>query len=510
MSVGYRIDFSNDTSMDISYTTGENVIDYVTSNSINSSFANMLQNTTVLTPAEIRAAVPREAKAYGLQLGLTTVNIDFTQDYDELFLAFGAELRTDEFKEIAGDEYSYRDYDTDAAGTNLYAFNADGAIQGFNGIGPQSEVDETRDVFSFYVDGEYDVNSDLHLNAAARYDDYDGFGDTLNFKLAGSLQVLDNLRFRSAVSTGFRAPSMQQLYFNNVSTQFRADGMGGLVAVQVGTFRNDSTLAQSIGIPQLKEEESTNFSFGVVTELTDNLSLTLDYYSIDIQDRIVISNTLGTGLSASLDAALLQAGAGAGQFFLNGADTETSGFDLVATYNGIDLMDRNLNVTLAGNWTSTDVTKLFTPNGSGLETLPTSTVFSSQDVSIIEEWQPESRISLSGAYSRDALAVNLAFNQYGEYTVTDGGRQTYGAKILTDLSIAYSLDNGVTLRFAGNNIFDVYPDKNTIGNSRNGAIEDGPAGALVVDSDGVFQYSRRSAPFGFNGAYFSFGVAYDF
>ena len=303
---------------------------------------------------------------------------------------------------------------------------------------------------------------------------------------------------------------MQQLYFNNVSTQFRADGMGGLVAVQVGTFRNDSTLAQSIGIPQLKEEESTNFSFGVVTELTDNLSLTLDYYSIDIQDRIVISNTLGTGLSASLDAALLQAGAGAGQFFLNGADTETSGFDLVATYNGIDLMDRNLNVTLAGNWTSTDVTKLFTPNGSGLETLPTSTVFSTQDVSIIEEWQPESRISLSGAYSRDALAVNLAFNQYGEYTVTDGGRQTYGAKILTDLSIAYSLDNGVTLRFAGNNIFDVYPDKNTIGNSRNGAIEDGPAGALVVDSDGVFQYSRRSAPFGFNGAYFSFGVAYDF
>jgi len=93
--------------------------------------------------------------------------------------------------------------------------------------------------------------------------------------------------------------------------------------------------------------------------------------------------------------------------------------------------------------------------------------------------------------------------------VTDGDRLTYGAELLTDINVSYSFDNGVTLNFAGNNIFDVTPDKNKIGNSRTGLIEDGPGGATIVDSAGVFQYSRRSAPFGFNGAYYSVGASWD-
>ena len=219
---------------------------------------------------------------------------------------------------------------------------------------------------------------------------------------------------------------------------------------------------------------------------------------------------MGSGLSGALDSALVQAGAGAGQFFLNGADTETQGVDIVATYGGLELAGGDLSLTLAANFTETDVVKLFTPSGSGLATVPTSVVFNSQDISIIEEWQPEDRISLSAMYFRDALTTSLAFNRYGEYTVSDGGRQTYSAEILTDLSVSYALENGLTLTFAGNNIFDVTPDENRIGNSRTGAIENGPGGALIVDSSGVFKYSRRSAPFGFNGAYYSLGVAYDF
>jgi iron complex outermembrane receptor protein len=311
---------------------------------------------------------------------------------------------------------------------------------------------------------------------------------------------------------------MQQLYFNNLSTQFVVDvddkdGDGNtteLIAEQVGTFRNDSSLAQAIGIPALKEEESTNFSIGVVADLTDNFSLTADYYSIDIDDRIVISNRLGPGLSSALDAALIQAGAGKGQFFLNGADTETEGVDIVATYAGIEIIGGDLDLTLAANFTETDVTNLFTPADSGLEPVDVEDVFSEQDISIIEEWQPEDRISFNALYSRNALSVNLALNRYGEYTVTDGNRQTYGAELLTDINIAYAFDNGITVRVAGNNIFDVTPDVNKIGNSRTGAIEDGPGGSIIVDSDGVFEFSRRSAPFGFNGAYFSVGASWDF
>jgi iron complex outermembrane receptor protein len=72
------------------------------------------------------------------------------------------------------------------------------------------------------------------------------------------------------------------------------------------------------------------------------------------------------------------------------------------------------------------------------------------------------------------------------------------------------LDNGLGFTIGGNNVFDEFPDKNEIGNSRGGTLEDSPGGNIIVDSPGVFKYSRRSAPFGFNGAYWYAGVSYDF
>ena len=506
-SVGYRAEFNNDATFDISYTTGENTIGYVTSNSINSSFANA-QRFAGVNSDDIRATIPREAIAYGLELDLDTINIDFTQPFGDLFFAMGAELRTDEFRIIAGEEYAYLDYDTEG-GVSLFPVDREAGIQGFPGIGPQSEVDRTRDVVSFYADAEYEVSDKFIVNGAARYDDYDGFGDTVNFKLAGKFDLTDRVALRGAVSTGFRAPSMQQLYFNNVSTQFVVVN-GDLIPQQVGTFRNDSTLAQAIGIPALEEEDSTNYSIGVVADITDRFGLTVDYYSIDIDDRIVVSNRLGFGLSSALDAALIQAGAGAGQFFLNGADTETSGVDIIATYSGVELLGGELDFTLAANFTETDVVDLFTPSGSGLEFVDVEDVFNAQDISIIEEWQPKDHVNLNARFSRDALSINLGLSRYGEYTVTDGGSQTYGAELLTDLYVSYAFDNGIRINLSGNNIFDVYPDKTTIGRSRNGAIENGPNGELIVDSDGVFVYSRRSVPFGFNGAYYSLGLSWDF
>ncbi len=518
-NIGYRVEFDNDSTLDISYTEGENRIDYTTRDSINASFANELRYGRGLSAEEIRRTIPREADAYSLELSLETINLDFTQNVGDLAIAAGAEIRTDEYRIIAGEEYAFRDYDT-IDGQPVYPGqsggvgidDAAGGIQGFPGIGPESAVDETRDVISFYLDGEYLVNDRLLVSAATRYDDYDDFGDTLNFKLAANFELTDTVRLRGGASTGFRAPSMQQLFFNNVSTQFvtnPADPGGPQIVQRVVTARNDSALARDIGIPTLQEEKSDNLSFGIVFTPLDRLSVTLDFYAIDIEDRIVISNRLGTGLSAQLDAALVAANAGAAQFFLNGADTETEGVDLVASYFDIELLGGFLTLTLAANVTDTEVTDLFTPAGSGLETLSTDQVFSQQDISIIEEWQPKDRVNLSGNWRRDNLSINLALNRYGEYTVTDGGRQTYGAELLTDLNVAYEFSNGLSINIGGNNIFDVEPDENTIGNSRSGAIEDAD-GNIIVDSNGVFTFSRRSAPFGFNGAYFYAGLSYDF
>lgn len=512
VNIGYQKDFDNGLGMDISYTRGENSIEYETSNSINYSFVNYLNFGMGLSDAEIRSSIPRSAAAYDLELGLQTLNVDFNKALGDLSLAFGGEYRIDEYKINSGDEYAYRDYDTNN-GTSLFAQDAGGGIQGFPGIAPVSSVDEDRDIFSLYVDGEYEIGSNLILSAALRYDDYDDFGDSTNFKVAGNWAVTDMVRLRAAVSTGFRAPSMQQQYFNNIGTQFVQnpdDPDGPQIPVQIGTFRNDSDLAAAIGIPQLKEEESVSYSAGIVLNPMDQLSITLDYYMIEIEDRIVISNQLDgdDDPTGNLGAALADVGAGAGQFFLNGADTETEGLDLVVTYSGIEIGAGSLDITLAANHTETDVVDVFTTGG--LAGVDPDVVFSSQDISIIEEWQPEDRVNLSGNYNCDNLAVNLSLNRYGEYTVEDGGRQNFDAVYVTDLKLTYTLDNGLGFTLGGNNIFDEYPDKNEIGNSRGGTLETSPGGDILVDSAGVFDYSRRSAPFGFNGAFWYAGISYDF
>ena len=510
-NMGYQTGFSDGSSLDFSYTYGQNNIDYVTSDTINSSYANSLRYSSSLTADEIRSSIPREASAYGLELSLQTLNLDYTQDYEFFSLAMGAEIRTDQFIVTAGDEYSYRDYDTDDKGNSLYADDRSAGTQGFGGTAPMQAVDETRDVISFYVDVETEVTEDLIVSAAARYDDYQGFGDSTNFKLAANWSITETIAIRGAMSTGFRAPSMQQLYTDNISTQFQNDPNnpgGDQIAVQVGTFRNDSNLAKAIGIPELKEEEATNFSLGTVINLSDEINLTLDWYSIDIDDRIVLSNSLGQGLSPALDAALIASGAGAGQFFLNGADTETKGIDIIATWN-TELLGGDFNLTAAANFTETDVVSIYTPQNSALGGVNPSDVFSEQAISIIEEWQPQDRISLSSLYTIDNVSINLSFNRYGEYTVTDGGSQTYGAEVLTDLRINYQVTDDLSFNIGSNNLFDVYPDKNTIGNSRSGTIEDA-SGNIVVSSPGVFTYSRRSAPFGFNGAFYYAGAEFKF
>jgi iron complex outermembrane receptor protein len=500
---GYRIDFDDDSSFDISITSGRNSIDYTTGNSANYSFANELNFGRGLSDADIRAQIPREAFAYGIELTLQTINLDYRTMLGDAFVALGAELREDGYKIRPGEEYSWRDYDTDENGDPIYPQNASGGIQGFGGIAPANTVDESRNVVSFYADVEYQLTDNFLVNGAVRYDDYDDFGDTTNFKLAGNLRVTDTFRLRGSASTGFRAPSMQQLYFNNISTQF----IGG-VQVETGTFRNDSQLARAIGIPKLKEEESTNLSLGAVVDITDRWNIAVDFYSITIDDRIVISNNLGFGLSPALDAALTAAGASGGQFFLNAIDTETDGVDIVSTFGDIQLLGGDMTVTLAANFTETDITRIFS-NTPTLGSIDPEDIFGGFQPSVIETWQPEDRVSLTANWIKDNWSANLGFHRYGEYTTVDSGSQTYGAEMLTDLRVSYEMDNGLSFFVSGNNIFDVTPDEVTNSGSRGGNFESVP-GAMDMASPTVFKYSRRSAPFGFNGAYWSVGATWRF
>ena len=505
-SVGGGIlrEFENNIKTDLAVVHGGSSFNFEVMNSHNASWVNCALghepeacgNTDFMV-----SGTPTSADAGTLRLDLTTVNLDFSWPLlDNLHLAWGVEYRLDSYRIEAGEEYSYRDYDGGPTG-------AIGGIQVFPGFKPSNEVDETRNAFSLYVDTEFYVSETFLISPAVRFENYSDFGSTFNGKVATKLDLSAQFALRGSVSTGFRAPSMQQLYFNNVSTQFR----GGDV-FEVGTFRNDGTLAEAVGIPNLKEETSITGSVGFVYQPTPSFSLTTDFYNIDVNDRIIISGQVkpfidddipNEELPESVRNALDEAGISAAQFFMNAADTRTRGIDVVATWDVPFVATGDLGLKFLATVSETEITTVNLPAG-----LPAG-LFTEQDRSIVEEWQPSYRVTLSGTYGLDRFSVAAALHGYGPYTVLDGERQEYSAKYLTDLRFGYRLGFG-RLSIGANNLFNVTPDEADNETARSGRLLDSQ-GNLIVDSPtGVFQYSRRSAPFGFNGGFYYVAFDVDF
>ncbi len=505
-SVGGGIlrEFENNIKTDLAVVHGSSSFNFEVMNSHNASWVNCAlghEPEACGNTDFVVSETPTSADAGTLRLDLTTVNLDFSWPLlDNLHLAWGVEYRLDSYRIEAGEEYSYRDYDGGPTG-------AIGGIQVFPGFKPSNEVDETRNAFSLYVDTEFYVSETFLISPAVRFENYSDFGSTFNGKVATKLDLSAQFALRGSVSTGFRAPSMQQLYFNNVSTQFR----GGAV-FEVGTFRNDGTLAEAVGIPNLKEETSITGSVGFVYQPTPSFSLTTDFYNIDVNDRIIISGQVkpfidddipNEELPESVRNALDEAGISAAQFFMNAADTRTRGVDVVATWDVPFVATGDLGLKFLATVSETEITTVNLPAG-----LPAG-LFTEQDRSIVEEWQPSYRVTLSGTYGLDRFSVAAALHGYGPYTVLDGERQEYSAKYLTDLRFGYRLGFG-RLSIGANNLFNVTPDEADNETARSGRLLDSQ-GNLIVDSPtGVFQYSRRSAPFGFNGGFYYVAFDVDF
>ena len=489
---GFVSEFENSLKADVAVVHGGNSFNFEVTNSHNASWVALNCASRATCSAQTTA------DAGTLSLDLTTINLDFTLPLrDTLHLAWGLEHRLDRYRIEAGEEYSYWDYDGPGVG-------GAGGIQVFPGFKPDNEVDELRSAFSLYADTEFYVSDTFLISPAVRFENYSDFGSTVNGKVATKLDLSAQFGLRGSVSTGFRAPSMQQLYFNNISTQFRDVG-GQQEAFEVGTFRNDSSLAKAIGIPELDAETSVTGSVGFVYQPVPAFTLTTDFYHINISDRIIISNQIDSdtpGIPASVQEAIILAGGDRGQFFMNAADTRTQGVDIVATWDVPFVLTGDLGLKLLATVSETEITKVNLPAG-----LPDA-LFGEQDRSIVEEWQPSYRLTLSGSYRLNSLSAALAVHGYGPYTVLDGDRQTYDARYLTDLRLGYNLGFG-RLSIGANNLFNVTPEKNEIGQSRGGTIID-PDGNVIVDSPGVFQYSRRSAPFGFNGGFYYVAFDVDF
>ncbi|WP_417625205.1 TonB-dependent receptor plug domain-containing protein [Paremcibacter congregatus] len=483
--------------LDTSVSTGGNSFEFIISNSANASFGT---------------ASPTTARAGTLKIGQTTLNVDASRAVDvggtEVNVAFGAEYRDEKYKILAGEPVSYADggaLNTNCPGCDVDPVSYASGFQVFRGFSPANERDEGRHNIAAYADIEATLTDNFTVDVAARFEDYSDFGSTFTAKGAARYDVTESFALRGSVSTGFRAPSMQQKYSNNTSTQFVTIGTE-TVQQERGTFTNDSPLAQAIGVPELKEETSLNFSAGFVASF-DNLTITADYYHIDIDDRIGISSSVD--IVADFPDVAAATGATSGQFFINAADTRTQGVDFVASYDVELSGDQSLKLVAAANWTETKVKSgTVVSSIGGIDVGP---LFTPQDISIIEEWQPKTRINLSADYASGPWSVQTRASMFGTYTVCEGScdsesnTQKFGAKWLTDVTVNYDFEeSGLRLTAGVNNLFDVKPDLNLIGQSRGGSLPG------IIDSPGVFKYSRRSAPFGFNGGYYYVKATYNF
>ncbi|WP_035821207.1 TonB-dependent receptor plug domain-containing protein [Janthinobacterium sp. RA13] len=442
---------------DFSQTYGYNKMRYNVSHTLNASIANL----DLMNGGKGVSASSFDAGGFSFQQ--LTSNADFSRYYDTVMrgmnVAFGAEYRSEEYKIMAGEPGSYSDVDGVGVGGN-------GRSQGFPGFQPSDVTKAKRHSIAAYGDVELDWTERLKTQAALRYEKFSDFGATVTGKLAASYKVAPNVLLRGSASTGFRAPSLQQVYFSSTFTDF----VGG-VATDVVLAPNGGAVANAAGIPKLKEEKSTSFTFGATWTPTQAISVTADLYNIKIKDRIVLSGRFNAGNYPDLGARLAQLGVTEAQFFVNSVDTRTRGLDLTASHKG-ELAGNRLNTFLALNLSKTEVTKVKTPASlTGFEDV----LLSERERLFIEQGGPRAKATLGFDYITGKLESDLRVIYFGPQTLgtfsgTAAGvpNARYAAKTSADLSFTYSINKNTKLTFGGNNIFNVKPTTQNANETDNG------------------------------------------
>lgn len=487
----------NGWNVDLSNTFGQNSFDYTIENTGNTS---------------LRFASPSQFKAGGLQFLQNTINLDFSKGFDifeGLNVAFGAEQRHENFRINPGENASYTVYDiygnpqtatTPSAEkpTDFFGAELAGNSQVFAGFREANRTNKNRNSYAAYADFEFNFTNWFLVDAAVRYENYSDFGSTFNYKLASRIKLADHFNFRFAGSTGFRAPSIHQIYYNTTSTLF----VNGELR-EVGTFSNDQPIAVGFGIPNLKQETSKSVSTGFTYKIPAlNLDITADAYFIRIDDRIVLTDQFTrfanptTDAQKLVNAEFIKAGVNAAQFFANSIDTETKGLDVVISHS-LSKEAFKLTNDFAINFNNTrkigDIHASDLLKNAGLET----TYFGERSRVYLEDSVPKIKASLSNNFKWNDFNFYLRNTYYGKVYGADNvdanfdgillpnEHQLISDKIITDLSIGYDINKNFNLTIGTNNLFDIYPTKNL----------------TVSSNNDQFVYSRSTSQFGQNGRY---------
>ncbi|MEM9991928.1 MAG: TonB-dependent receptor, partial [Bacteroidota bacterium] len=455
-SAGVRHEMDNGWSVDFNNTYGKNLFHYIVKGTNNASLG---------------ASSGTEFDAGGHSLAMNTTGLDFSKYYDEvaqgLNVAFGLEYRTEDFVIFAGEEGSYATYDENGVAiTNPAvqrpALDANGEVlpggsQGFPGYSPANVVDKGRSNLGAYLDAEINPSDAFLIGAAIRYEKYSDFGETFNYKLGTRYKVSDAFTLRGTVSSGFRAPSLAQLHYNLLF-----NNIVGERSLRTLLAANTSPVTRAFGIEQLNQETAFNASVGFTFQ-TGGFTATVDAYSIDVNDRIILTDVF--------DASSLGVGAEAAQFFANGVDTQTRGIDVVLNYKAfIGDGESSYNVGLAANFN--DLTIKDIKNGD----LNEFTFFGPFSQAYLEAAAPPYKVVLMGGYSTPKLDINLQLTQFSGVELQDfqwvdappstqaeadelraSATDTYEPALTVDLSAGYHITKNLKLTVGANNLLNAYP-----------------------------------------------------
>jgi iron complex outermembrane receptor protein len=439
--------------MDSSLVYGKNKMEFTIENTLNRSLGT---------------ASPTEFDAGGFDYDQLVFNFTGVRQVtvgnlaSPLNIAAGIEARLESYSIFAGEPDSYINGGVLLPNGSPTASGA----QVFPGFRPANEVDEDRTAVGAYLDLEANLTEKLLGSAAVRFEDYSDFGNNVSGKIAVRYDFTEAFALRGSVQNGFRAPSLPQQYFATTSTNF----ING-VPFDITTFPVSDPVAIALGAQPLDAEESVNFSVGAVMRFGE-VTVTIDAYRIDIDDRIVLSENLTQANVREYLEDQGFIGIGGGRFFINGVDTETEGLDIVVNWPVEAAGAGKFDFTLVANFNSTDVTRV--PETAPLSALdPPPPLFDRINILTFEEGNPDDKYAAIVGWSLGRFGATLRATRYGE--ALDPGTSEaldfrLDAATLVDLEGRFDVTDRIRFAVGAENLTDEYPEpfpvtRNTTGNT---------------------------------------------
>ena len=420
--VGVDFALANGWNLDLSVTHGKNSIFYTVNRSVNRDYlaANEWSPTTF--------------KPGGYAFSNIIQNADLTKSFsDQVSFSAGVEYKTEKFEAFPGDPFS----------------RYGGGSDSFAGISLDQEGEWDRNNLAVYSGLDVDLSDNLLISGAVRYEDFSDFGSNVSAKIASRYKLSNQSAVRASFSTGFRAPSLHQKYLSNTQYIIVAGSDEPLLQ---GTLQNGTEAVRALGIKDLFAETSQNLTAGFTFGNGSNFSGSVDFYSINVDDRILFSSQISGDGNPSVQTLLDQAGVVSVQAWINAGNTKTTGLDFVLNWKS-DTID----LGLIGNFNETEIESIDTPSE-----LAGVNIFAREEAGLIINSRPKSKIILTADYDTDRWEMGMYNTHFGEVTVTapeSGGEdQALSAKLITDFRLAYKFTPQLSLSGIVNNAFDVYPD----------------------------------------------------